>query len=133
MVAAAGDMSVTFHRAFDICNKPAQALEEIISLGCHRLLTSGQQGTAALGASFIASLVEQAAGRIIIMPGAGINPGNIVEVERISGATEFHSTSAVDAPDCAYRGQAVSFAANPQREGIIRHSSREVVAQLVTL
>ena len=133
MVAAAGDMSVTFHRAFDICNKPAQALEEIISLGCHRLLTSGQQGTAAQGASFIASLVEQAAGRIIIMPGAGINPGNIVEVERISGATEFHSTSAVDAPDCAYRGQAVSFAANPQREGIIRHSSREVVAQLVTL
>lgn len=131
MVAAAGGMSITFHRAFDICNKPLETLEQIIELGCERLLTSGQEATAEVGAAFIAQLVERAAGRIIIMPGAGVKPNNIARIEQVSGATEFHSTAAVDAQDCAYRGHAVSFAAYPQREGIIRHSAREVVAQLV--
>ena len=131
MVAAAGGMSITFHRAFDICNAPYEALEEIIALGCHRLLTSGQQATAEQGAGMIAELVKRAAGRIIIMPGAGVKPHNIAAIEQATGAREFHSTAAIDAADAAYRGTAVSFAAYPQREGIIRHSAREVVAQLV--
>lgn len=131
MVAAAGDMSITFHRAFDICREPLVALEQIISLGCHRLLTSGQQPSAEQGAEFIAELVKRAAGRIIIMPGAGINPKNIAAIEQKTAATEFHSTAAIDSADSAYRGQAVSFAAYPQREGIIRHSAREVVLELV--
>ena len=131
MVAAAGDMSITFHRAFDICREPLVALEQIISLGCHRLLTSGQQPSAEQGAEFIAELVKRAAGRIIIMPGAGINPKNIATIEQKTAATEFHSTAAIDSADSAYRGQAVSFAAYPQREGVIRHSAREVVLELV--
>ena len=131
MVAAAGDMSITFHRAFDICREPLVALEQIISLGCHRLLTSGQQPSAEQGAEFIAELVKRAAGRIIIMPGAGINPKNIAAIEQKTAATEFHSTAAIDSADSAYRGQAVSFAAYPQREGVIRHSAREVVLELV--
>ena len=131
MVAAAGEMSITFHRAFDICREPLVALEQIISLGCHRLLTSGQQSSAEQGAEFIAELVKRAAGRIIIMPGAGINPKNIAAIEQKTAATEFHSTAAIDSADSAYRGQAVSFAAYPQREGVIRHSAREVVLELV--
>lgn len=131
MVAAAGEMSITFHRAFDICREPLVALEQIISLGCHRLLTSGQQPSAEQGAEFIAELVKRAAGRIIIMPGAGINPKNIAAIEQKTAATEFHSTAAIDSADSAYRGQAVSFAAYPQREGVIRRSAREVVLELV--
>ena len=131
MVSAAGDMSITFHRAFDICREPLVALEQIISLGCHRLLTSGQQSSAEQGAEFIAELVKRAAGRIIIMPGAGINPKNIAAIEQKTAATEFHSTAAIDSADSAYRGQAVSFAAYPQREGVIRRSAREVVLELV--
>ena len=131
MVAAAGDMSITFHRAFDICREPLVALEQIISLGCHRLLTSGQQSSAEQGAEFIAELVKRAAGRIIIMPGAGINPKNIAAIEQKTAATEFHSTAAIDSADSAYRGQAVSFAAYPQREGVIRRSAKEVVLELV--
>ena len=131
MVAAAGEMSITFHRAFDICREPLVVLEQIISLGCHRLLTSGQQSSAEQGAEFIAELVKRAAGRIIIMPGAGINPKNIVAIEQKTAATEFHSTAAIDSADSAYRGQAVSFAAYPQREGVIRRSAREVVLELV--
>ena len=131
MVAAAGDMSITFHRAFDICREPLVALEQIISLGCHRLLTSGQQPSAEQGAEFIAELVKRAAGRIIIMPGAGINPKNIVAIEQKAAATEFHSTAAIDCLDAAFGNAAVSFAAYPQREGVIRRSAREVVSELV--
>lgn len=131
MIAAAKGLSVTFHRAFDICRDPHIALEQIIAIGCNRLLTSGQQGSAEQGAELIAELNRRAQGRIIIMPGAGINPHNIATIEQKTAATEFHSTAAVDSPDTAYRGYAVSFTANPQREGILRHSTREVVSELV--
>ena len=82
--------SVTFHRAFDMCRDPFQALEDIISLGCDRILTSGQQATAVEGIPLIKRLVEQAAGRIIIMPCGGINPQNIRKIAEETGATEFH-------------------------------------------
>jgi copper homeostasis protein len=131
MMEAAGDMSVTFHRAFDICRDPFTALEQIISLGCDRLLTSGQQASAEMGAELIAELVKRAAGRIIIMPGAGINPKNIATIEQKTAATEFHSTAAIDCLDAAFGNAAVSFAAYPQREGIIRRSAREQVSELV--
>lgn len=131
MMAAAEGLSVTFHRAFDICRDPFEALEQIIELGCDRLLTSGQQCSAEQGAELIAELQRRAAGRIIIMPGAGINPRNIAIIEKKTAAAEFHSTAAVDFTDTAYRGSAVSFAANPQREGIRRRTAREVVLELV--
>ena len=131
MMDAAGDMSVTFHRAFDICRDPFTALEQIVSLGCDRLLTSGQQASAEIGAELIAELVKRAAGRIIIMPGAGINPKNIATIEQKTAATEFHSTAAIDCLDAAFGNAAVSFAAYPQREGIIRRSAREQVSELV--
>ncbi|MBO5687964.1 MAG: copper homeostasis protein CutC [Alistipes sp.] len=131
MIEAAGELSITFHRAFDVCRDPHKALEQTISLGCDRLLTSGQKPSAELGTELLAELVKQAAERIIIMPGAGINPQNIALIEQKTAATEFHSTAAINDHDFAYRGADVSFAAYPDREGIIRHSSREVVLQLV--
>ena len=131
MVEAAGDLSITFHRAFDVCIEPLQALEQIIALGCDRLLTSGQKPSAEQGAERIAELISHAAGRIIIMPGAGITPQNIAYIEQKTAATEFHSTAAINDSDYAYRGADVSFAAYPDREGVRRHSSREVVLQLV--
>ena len=131
MIKAAGDLSITFHRAFDICRNPLQALEEIISLGCHRLLTSGQQNSAEQGAELISKLVEKADGRIIIMPGAGIKPSNIAYIEQTTAATEFHSTAAVDFLDKAYRGEIVSFAAIPTREGVIRFTRKDIVSELV--
>ena len=131
MVEAASDLSITFHRAFDVCVKPLQALEQIIALGCDRLLTSGQKPSAEQGAERIAELISHAAGRIIIMPGAGITPKNIALIEQKTAATEFHSTAAINNSDYAYRGADVSFAAYPDCEGFRRHSSREVVLQLV--
>lgn len=90
LMDAAGDTPVTFHRAFDHTSDPFKALEDIISLGCARILTSGCRPTALEGADLLAQLVEKAAGRIIIMPGCGVREGNIAEIARLSGAREFH-------------------------------------------
>ena len=85
-------LSITFHRAIDVCTNPLEALEQIISLGCHRLLTSGQARTAEQGIPLIKRLVEQAAGRLIIMPGAGVNTENALRILSETGASEIHGS-----------------------------------------
>ena len=90
LMEAAGDIPVTFHRAFDHTRNPFRALEDIISSGCVRILTSGCMPTALEGADMLSRLVAAAAGRIIIMPGCGIRESNITEIARLSGAREFH-------------------------------------------
>ena len=90
LMDAAGETPVTFHRAFDHSADPLKALEDIISLGCARILTSGCRPSALEGASLLAELVEKADGRIIIMPGCGVKENNIAEIARLSGAREFH-------------------------------------------
>lgn len=90
LMNAVGDMSVTFHRAFDMCKNPQEALEQIIALGCSRILTSGQEPNAVKGIPLLKELVKQADGRIIIMPGCGVNPSNILHIAEETGACEFH-------------------------------------------
>lgn len=90
LIEAAQGMSVTFHRAFDMCEDPFESLEQIISLGCDTLLTSGQKPTAIEGVSLLTELVAKANGRIIIMPGSGINENNIATIAKETNATEFH-------------------------------------------
>ena len=85
-------MGVTFHRAFDRSNDLFQAMEDIIDLGCERILTSGGYDTAIEGAEVILRLIEKAAGRIIIMPGSGITPENAPGLIRRTGLKELHGT-----------------------------------------
>lgn len=131
MMQAAGNLSVTFHRAFDICNNAEKALEEIISLGCHRLLTSGMEPSAELGAQLISQLIAQADNRIIIMPGAGIKPHNITYIEQATNATEFHSTAADNISDTAFATPKLSFAADADGKGLLRWSQYEIIHKLV--
>jgi copper homeostasis protein len=92
-VAAAGALDKTFHRAIDVCRDPAQALEDIIALGFNRVLSSGGAANALQGAARLRALMEQADGRIVIMPGAGIHAGNIAEICAAIGAREFHASA----------------------------------------
>ena len=92
LMAAAGPLSVTFHRAFDEAWDLKAALEDIIGLGARRILTSGGKATAYEGRFVLRELVKQAAGRIVIMPGCGINPGNIGEIAAVTGASEYHGS-----------------------------------------
>lgn len=95
LVEAAYPLDVTFHRAFDRCKDPLEALETIIACGCTRILTSGQQPKAPDGKELIKTLVDQADGRIIIMPGSGINSSNIEMMRSFTGATEFHTSARI--------------------------------------
>lgn len=90
LIDAAAGMSVTFHRAFDMCRDPFDSLEKIISLGCNRILTSGQRQQAEQGIPLLKELVCRAGDRIIIIPGSGINMYNIATIARETGAREFH-------------------------------------------
>ena len=92
LVSEATGLSITFHRAFDVCSQPAEALEQIVSLGCHRLLTSGQAPSAEQGIPLIKRLVEQSGGRLIIMPGAGVNQENARRILSETGAHEIHGS-----------------------------------------
>jgi copper homeostasis protein len=64
LVSIAGNMEITFHRAFDRCIDPLKGLEDIIQTGCKRILTSGQVPNVANALPLIAELVNNANGRI---------------------------------------------------------------------
>jgi copper homeostasis protein len=92
-IAAASGMGATFHRAFDlVADKPA-ALETLIDLGFERVLTSGGMPSAVAGAALLSRLVAQAAQRITVMPGAGIEPANIAALREATQAREFHASA----------------------------------------
>jgi copper homeostasis protein len=93
MIAAAGALDVTFHRAFDAAREREAALETIVTLGCKRVLTSGGAANAPQGADALARLVWQAAGRIAIMAGGGVNADNVRELVTRTGVTECHSSA----------------------------------------
>jgi copper homeostasis protein len=92
LIEAAYPMGVTFHRAFDRCKDPFEALEQLIETGCERILTSGQKPAAPDGAELIAELNKTADNRIIIMPGSGVRADNIKMLAEKTGCIEFHSS-----------------------------------------
>lgn len=98
LMKAADGMDTTFHRAFDMTADPFRAMEQIIALGCRRILTSGQKPTALEGVPLLKQLVGRADGRIIIMPGCGITPQNIAYIARNTGAHEFHFSGRKSVP-----------------------------------
>lgn len=85
--------NITFHRAFDLVRNPEKSLEDVISLGCDCILTSGLAPTALAGIGMLRDLVSIASGRIRIMAGCGVNPGNAETILRKSGVDIIHSTA----------------------------------------
>jgi len=84
---------VTFHRAFDAARDLPAALEQVIALGCQRVLTSGGQASAEAGAERVAALVAQSNARIGVMAGAGLNARNIAAVAARTGCVELHASA----------------------------------------
>jgi copper homeostasis protein len=93
LVELANGMDVTFHRAFDRVNDPKVSLEQIIAIGCKRILSSGLRPTAIEGSAILKTLVSQANGRIKIMPGSGVRAENIIQLAKDTGASCFHSSA----------------------------------------
>ena len=134
LMEAAGDTPVTFHRAFDHTSDPLLALEDIIDLGCARILTSGCMPTAMEGIHQLAQLVKEANDRLIIMPGCGVNESNIVEIARLSGANEFHFSAREPVESgMIFRNPEVAMGAEDDPYGTVRTTSRRVAATIKPL
>lgn len=93
LVKLAAPLKATFHRAFDRVSNFSEALEDIIDIGFERILTSGGVPKATDGAQHLSKLINQAAGRISIMPGSGVNASNILSLAKTTKAIEFHSSA----------------------------------------
>ena len=134
LMAAAGNLPVTFHRAFDHSADPLKALEDIIELGCARILTSGCRPTALEGADLLAQLVEKAGDRIIIMPGCGVNEDNIAEIARLSGAREFHFSAREPVESgMLFRNPDVAMGNEEDPYGTVRTTAARVAATIKPL
>ena len=86
-------IGTTFHRAFDVCRRPFDALEQIVDLGFDHILTSGQAPTALEGVDLLRQLHERARGRIGILPGGGVTPENAAQILSLTGCTEIHASA----------------------------------------
>ena len=92
LMACAGGMDVTLHRAFDMTRDPAEALEEAVRLGIRTIHTSGPASSAAAGCEVPGKAFRQAAGRIDIMAGCGVKRHNIRAIHDATGICIFHTT-----------------------------------------
>ncbi len=132
LIEEARPMSVTFHRAFDSVADPFASLETLIDLGVDRVLTSGGSSRATEGLDRLARLVDQSAGRIIILAGGGVSEQNLKEIVDQTGVREVHAGSSVTRLwDCGMRGT------GPERDPLpwdlpIAVTDPEVVRRLVS-
>lgn len=92
LLAQCGAVPAVFHRAFDVTLDPEEALDTLIDLGFTRVLTSGQEASAYNGTALIRQLIEQAAGRIEILPGGGVNWFTVADVVARTGCTQVHAS-----------------------------------------
>jgi len=127
-------LGVTFHRAFDMCANLGTALEQIIEMGCERILTSGGKSTAMEGATVINHLVQKAAGRISIMPGSGVSEANVADLVHFTGVTEVHSSARVSIQSkMQYKNDHILMSNEPGDEYSIDLTSVDRVKKLVEL
>ena len=133
IIEKAKGRSVVFHRAFDFTPQPVDALDSLIDLGYTRLLTSGQRSSAIEGVDLIGKLREHAAGRIEILPGGGINAGNVIDLLTRSGCDQIHASCREPRVDPSIRHRpdlplASNGMKNPNQHGV---TSEQRLADLI--
>lgn len=134
LIEAAGDASITFHRAFDMVRDPHAALEQLVELGVDRVLTSGQESSVLEGAPLIAELVKRAGDRIVVMAGGGINERNIARILAETGVHEVHFTAMVSSDSPAvHRNTAPLMGGTLHKSEYQRsNTSAELVGRMMT-
>lgn len=131
---AGRDVGVTFHRAFDLSRDAARSLEDIIELGCDCLLTSGMAPDALHGIPMLRKISMLAKGRITIMAGAGVTPGNAADIIAATGVGAIHSTARKPvASRMAFRRPSVSMGVPGADEYAPLSTSPDIVAALVSI
>ena len=96
----AGDLAVTFHRAFDFVPDLGRGVGDAHRVGREARAELGRRATAREGVAQLASLVRQAGDRLVVMAGGGVREENVREiVERIGRARGSRPTDAPNARD----------------------------------
>lgn len=88
----AGDLPLTFHRAFDELARPLEGIEALLELGVDRLLTTGGPPTAWEGRDVLSELVQAAGDQLVVMPGGGVRQDHVHALLEHTGAREVHSS-----------------------------------------
>lgn len=101
IIDALDDAERVFHRAVDATGDPYRAIDELVKLGVHRVLTSGQCGSAADGAGIIRWMIEHAADRIEVCPAGGIRPHNAARIAELTRCDQLHGTFSAERTDDA--------------------------------
>lgn len=128
LMVEAGTLSITLHRAFDMCVDPYDAMEKAIGLGVDTILTSGQKNSAWEGRELLEDLVIEADGRIDIMAGAGVNAEVIKALRKETKLTSFHMSGKITLDSAMkYRKEGVSMGLPSLSEYEIWQTSEEAV------
>lgn len=115
LIRTANGKPCTFHRAFDVCRDPKQALEDIIQLGFARILTSGAKNSVTEGMGLIEELLEEAKGRIIIMPGGGSKAEHVSVLKKYPDFSDIHASCKTKTPAAnRFVNPNVQFSPNPE-------------------
>ena len=134
LLELARPMQVVCHRAFDQTPNASEALEQLITLGFDRILTSGQAQNVVVGRDILRGLVEQANGRITIMPGNGVNPDNLKDLMVYTKAPDFHTSAkyTVKSPMPTFENS-ISFNLDGGRENDYFETDVAVVIEVVAI
>ena len=103
-----GDFPVTFHRAFDMCKNPEEAVGILADLGIENILTSGLYQNAIEGLENLKRFTEVADGRINIMAGSGVNPGNILKLAEANVDAFHFSAKKIHKSEMIFRNQLIN-------------------------
>ena len=129
----AGDRELTCHRAIDVSRDPIQMMEELISLGFNRILTSGGKNKALDGLENIAVLVQAAKGRIQIMAGSGVNPVNCLDFVQIGVNAVHLSARTTRNSEMEYRRPGISMGGVAEiSEFEVAYSSEEIIRAAIS-
>lgn len=129
----AGDRELTCHRAIDVSRDPIQMMEELISLGFNRILTSGGKNKALDGLENIAALVQVAKGRIQIMAGSGVNPVNCLDFVQIGVNAVHLSARTTRNSEMEYRRPGISMGGVAEiSEFEVAYSSEEIIRAAIS-
>lgn len=128
----AGDMNITFHRAFDLCRNPYKAIDDIIELGCNRILTSGQSKSAEDGMEILTNLQAYAGNRLTILAGGGITPINAAKIISNTGIRELHASARqIQHSHMTFRKEGISMGTPGADEYARMTTSPGIVRQIV--
>ncbi len=132
LMEAAGDMSVTLHRAFDVCADPWETLEQAKELGIHTILTSGQAQNCMGGKEMLAELVRRAEGKSDILVGSGVDAKTIENIYPVVQSHAYHMSGKVTLDSSMlYRKQGVNMGLPSLSEYEIWRTSEEKIREAV--